>query len=71
MKKLSIKAEKKIKNKKIKIDNSLAGLYHFLTSPNLRNKTKHPLFLAMKFSNIFKIYINPTIFSKSVIYKIK
>lgn len=40
------------------IDNSLRGLHDYLTAPNIRNKVKHPLFLAMKFDYCFSIFAN-------------
>ncbi|CAD8141110.1 unnamed protein product [Paramecium pentaurelia] len=38
------------------IENNENGLYNYLTAPNIRNKIKHPLFLALKFSRCFNIY---------------
>jgi hypothetical protein len=29
------------------IDNSLRGLFNYLTAPNIRSKIKHPLFIKM------------------------
>ena len=40
------------------IENSSSGLAHYFSAPNIRNKVKHPLFLAIKFSNVVKIYYN-------------
>lgn len=45
----------------IPIENSLSGLVSYLTAPNIRNKIRHPLFFAMKFSNVFKIYLSKNI----------
>ncbi|CAD8149972.1 unnamed protein product [Paramecium pentaurelia] len=38
------------------IDNNENGLHNYLTAPNIRNKIKHPFFLALKFSRCFSIY---------------
>lgn len=52
-----IKRENKKKNvTQIPIKNNFIGLYNYLTAPNIRNKTKHPLFLAIKFQACFEIY---------------
>jgi hypothetical protein len=54
-----IKRENKKKNdQQIKILNSLEGLFNYLTAPNIRHKVKHPLFLALKFSNCSKLLFN-------------
>ena len=49
-----IKKDAKSKNKMInnseEIDNSMKGLFNYLTAPNIRHKIKNPLFLAIKFS---------------------
>ncbi|CAD8132437.1 unnamed protein product [Paramecium octaurelia] len=41
------------------IENNENGLYNYLTAPNIRNKIKHPLFLALKFSRCFNVYYMP------------
>ncbi|CAD8194753.1 unnamed protein product [Paramecium octaurelia] len=38
------------------IENNENGLHNYLTAPNIRNKIKHPLFLALKFSKCMTIY---------------
>ncbi|CAD8057953.1 unnamed protein product [Paramecium sonneborni] len=38
------------------IENNENGLHNYLTAPNIRNKIKHPVFLALKFSRCFNIY---------------
>ncbi|CAK83809.1 unnamed protein product (macronuclear) [Paramecium tetraurelia] len=38
------------------IENNENGLHNYLTAPNIRNKIKHPLFLALKFSKCMAIY---------------
>lgn len=38
------------------IENNLSGLYNYFGAANIRNKVKHPLFLAVKFSECFHIY---------------
>lgn len=40
------------------IDNSLWGLHDYLTAANIRNKSKHLLFLAMRFTSCLDIYIS-------------
>jgi hypothetical protein len=46
-----IKRETKNKTNSIStIDDSIAGLINYYTASNIRNKIKHPLFLALKFS---------------------
>lgn len=40
------------------IENSLEGLSQYFTAPNIRNKVKHPIFLAAKFSKCVKLYYN-------------
>ena len=41
---------------KREIENSIDGLFHYLTAANIRNKIKHPLYLAIKFSAVFNIF---------------
>lgn len=45
------------------IRNSIDGLINYFSAPNIRHKVKHPLFLAMKFSNCIKLYLNSLNFS--------
>jgi len=40
------------------IENSLGGLSQYFTAPNIRNKVKHPVFLAAKFSNCVRLFYN-------------
>ena len=63
VKNLSKKFVKKVAKKGSKtgkynreVDNSLNGLHDYLTAANIRNKVKHLLFLAMRFTNCFEIY---------------
>ncbi|KAL4439331.1 hypothetical protein ABPG74_016994 [Tetrahymena malaccensis] len=44
----------------IPIENDIEGLINFISAPNIRNirKIKHPLFLAIKFSNCVKCFHN-------------
>jgi hypothetical protein len=61
--KVLIKRETK-KNKgnvEEKIENNLAGLFHYLTAPNIRNKVKHPFLLLSRFSNCTRFYYNPSV----------
>ena len=45
------------KEQETKIDNSLKGLYDYLTAPNIKKKLKNLLFFALRFSNCVKVYI--------------
>ena len=40
------------------IRNDPEGFYNYITAPNIRHKVKHPVFLAIKFSNCVAIYFN-------------
>lgn len=40
------------------INNSLEGFISYFTAPNIRNKVKHPLYLAYKFDQCVKLYYN-------------
>ncbi|EGR27835.1 zinc finger transcription factor sma, putative [Ichthyophthirius multifiliis] len=56
-----VKRENKKKNdNEINISNNSDGLFNYLTAPNIRHKVKHPLFLALKFSQCTKLYYNNT-----------
>jgi hypothetical protein len=35
------------------------GLVNYFSAPNIRNKIRHPIFLALKFHECVKIYYNP------------
>lgn len=39
------------------VSNNIEGLINYLSAANLRKKVKHPLFLALKFSNCFSILL--------------
>ena len=43
------------------IKNDPEGFYNYLTAPNIRHKVKHPVFLAIKFSNCVQILYNSEI----------
>ena len=43
------------------IDNSVKGFYNYFSAPNIRNKVKHPLFLAVKFSACISLYFDSEI----------
>ncbi|CAD8114922.1 unnamed protein product [Paramecium sonneborni] len=47
-----------------KIDNSLQGFVNYYTSANIRNKIKHPLFMAMKFPKCIRLFINSNFIKK-------
>ena len=40
------------------IDNDIAGFTNYFTAPNIRNKVKHPLFLAYRFSSCVMLFFN-------------
>ncbi len=42
-----------------KITNDIYGLINYFSAPNIRNKIRHPLFLALKFSECVSIFVNP------------
>lgn len=48
------------------IGNDLTGLYDYLTAPNIRMKVKHPIFLAMRFSVPFQIFLHEELHSLPV-----
>jgi len=43
----------------IPIGPDMIGLYNYLAAHNIRQKVKHPLFLALKFDHCFFIYYDP------------
>ena len=45
-------------SKEEQIENNLEGLSQYFTAPNIRNKVKHPFFLATKFSKCVRIFYN-------------
>ncbi|KAM3137816.1 hypothetical protein pb186bvf_010059 [Paramecium bursaria] len=42
----------------ITIDNTLNGMINYFTSANIRHKIKHPLFLAIRFDQSVKLFVN-------------
>jgi hypothetical protein len=42
-----------------KISNDIIGLVNYFSAPNIRNKIRHPIFLALKFNEAVKLYYNP------------
>jgi hypothetical protein len=42
----------------VEISNDISGFTNYFTAPNIRNKVKHPIFLAYKFSNCVSLYYN-------------
>ena len=44
------------------ISNDFKGLINYFTAPNIRNKIKHPLYLAFKFNKCVSIFYNTMIF---------
>jgi len=34
-------------------------LINYFSAPNIRNKIRHPIFLALKFPDAVKLYYNP------------
>ena len=45
------------------INNSLKGFINYYTAPNIRNKIKHPFFIALKFSACVSLYFNKNFFN--------
>lgn len=48
-----------------KITPDIQGLINYFTAPNIRNKIRHPLFLALKFYECVQLYYNPKKVSSS------
>ena len=63
---------KKVKiGEETKIDpifDNLQGLCDYLTASNIKNKVKHPLYIAIKFSSCIKLYYNKNMASLNVIF---
>jgi hypothetical protein len=49
------------KTQSLNIENSLRGLYEYLSATHIRFKTKHPLFLILKFSKCLKLFYNKNV----------
>lgn len=47
------------------IKNNFQGLSDYFTAPNIRRKIRHPIFLAIKFSNCVKFFYNKAAFPSS------
>jgi len=57
----------KVKNCKpniVPIEEDLEGLYNYFTTPTIRHKIIHPLFLLMKFFKATKVYYNKSIITE-------
>lgn len=52
------KSKDRRENNTEEIDNSLKGLFAYLTAANIRHKIKHPLWMSMRFSHGMSIYLN-------------
>ena len=46
------------------IENNLKGLFDYLTAPNIRDKVKNPLFLAVKFNECVSFYYDADVLQK-------
>lgn len=57
------KRRKNIDKKEEFIGNSLKGFIDYYTAPNIRNKIKHPFFIALKFSNCISLYFSKHYFN--------
>ena len=42
-----------------KITGDIVGLVNYFSAPNIRNKVRHPIFLALKFPEAVKLFYNP------------
>ncbi|EAR84143.2 zinc finger transcription factor sma protein, putative (macronuclear) [Tetrahymena thermophila SB210] len=51
------------------IQNDIGGFTGYFTAPNIRNKVKHPFFLAYKFSNCMQLYYNSDEFKGNLNYE--
>ncbi|CAK58402.1 unnamed protein product (macronuclear) [Paramecium tetraurelia] len=61
-----IKRETKNKILKIiKIENSIIGFINYFTASNIRNKIKHPIFLALRFSSLIKLFVDQEMLDSS------
>lgn len=40
------------------VDNSVTGLLRYFRAPNIRNKSRHPVFLAVRFDRVLDVYCN-------------
>jgi len=40
------------------VDNSVTGLLRYFRAPNIRNKSRHPVFLAVRFDRVVDLYCN-------------
>ncbi|EAS06692.2 zinc finger transcription factor sma protein, putative (macronuclear) [Tetrahymena thermophila SB210] len=49
--------QRKCKQQPIMISNNIEGLLLYFTSPNIRHKIIHPLFLSVRFSQAVKLYL--------------
>jgi len=47
------------------IDDSMEGLYNYLTASNIKNKIKHPVFLAIKFPQTLRLFYNSVSFEEN------
>jgi len=47
------------------IGNNFQGLCDYFAAPNIRRKIRHPIFLAIKFSECVKFFYNKTVFPSS------
>lgn len=71
LEKMFIKRENKKKNDtEIKIFNDQEGFFNYLTAPNIRHKVKHPVFLALKFYSVVKLFYNSNVYVEENVKKI-
>lgn len=45
--------------------NDFQSMLHYISAVNIKKKTRHPIFLSIKFSSCFKIHYNTTYFTHS------
>jgi hypothetical protein len=53
------------------IKNDFQGLCDYFTAPNIRRKIRHPIFLAIKFSECIKFFYNKAAFPSSSVILFK
>lgn len=50
--------KKETENVSAEISSDIQGFTNYFTAPNIRNKVKHPVFLAYKFNKCVSIFYN-------------
>lgn len=53
----------RLKRQAVKIEPDYNGLVNYFGAHNIRNKIRHPLFLALKFHQIISLHYNKALFA--------